>query len=461
MIIERHISNYLPAATTVPKQGTYFDTAARLRGCAENGNWATEDFQTMEFLSKRVEISGRIHESYHETGGRTSEAHVSQELLPVALLLLLKDCRRLSNDGRPTDAAKRLNALLKLLDYLDREKVSLDEKLAVFINTEAEHLLENFPRADNLSCDAPPEETKGSTTDTLPLTVLFWEGPIARAYLATLKNMGLNIDKIIHLVSKNDLSSKKPVGRFLPGAVRLVYAQSRQKNSIHHWSKVLQRTETALYQGIRDVVERGLDFSQSVIDDALALNDLNEYSSDVETLMISDLKDEALYDRLSRLPALTQILFTGGGIIPKSLLQLDALKFIHVHPGYLPDIRGADCALWSHLIKGRTSATCFYMAPGIDDGDVIFASYLPPLHFPTSIAGTHLKTLYRATYAFFDPWIRACILRRAVLLTQGFTCVEARPQTEQDSVTYHFMHEQIQRVAFSRLFSGTVNVVVN
>jgi len=264
--------------------------------------------------------------------------------------------------------------------------------------------------------------------------------------------MGLKPEKIIHLISKNDLVTQKPIGRLIPRNFKLAYAQSRQKNSIHYWSATLQKTETALYRSMRNTIESGLKFPTNVIDDALALVDLSEYSPHIETLMIDNLSDNVLYNHLSKLPQ-TQVLFTGGGIVPKNLLEIPTLKFIHIHPGHLPEIRGADCVLWSHLIKGCTSATCFYMAPGIDDGNVILASYLPPLAPRLDIAQRDVKTLYRATYAFFDPWVRAFVLRQALIETDGLTRINATPQVEDASVTYHFMHKQIQHAAFSKLFA--------
>ncbi|MEK1913360.1 MAG: formyltransferase family protein [Pseudomonas chlororaphis] len=453
MMIERYISSYLPSSTAPLKQGVYFDTAAQLALCAETNPWHDQEYQALAFLSKRVEISRGLYDSYLENGARASSERLSSPWATLALVLLFKDFMRLSVGADNSNAVKRLNAVLKLADFLSSEKVVLEAEFLEFIHITAEAYLRGLAPAEAMATESLVTPMPGLADPVLPITVLFWEGAIARAYLATLKSMGLRAGKIIHLVSKKNLATKKPVGRFLPGFMRLVYAQSHQKNSIHHWSGVLQKTETSLFQRIKGSVERDLGFSPSTIDDALALADLNVYSSDVEALMIDDLADEGLYRRLSELPS-TRILFTGGGILPKRLLEIQSLKFIHIHPGYLPDVRGADCALWSHLMKGRTSATCFYMAPGIDDGDIIFAAYLPSLNVGTEGAGTPVKSLYRATYAFLDPWIRASVLRKAVALTQGFTCVEAFPQEESASVTYHFMHEKIQQVAFSRLFAG-------
>lgn len=452
MMIERYITDCMRVAPTPRNQDVYFDTASVLRAAAQASTWTDDEHQAMEFLSKRVEISRCLYDGYHENGTRGSTNRLTDELQPLALALLFKDFTRLSSNQSMADAIKRLNGVLKLMDTLTTEKVTLDPALVSLIKAQAEAFLATLQPTVTPPCEIISHTIATLTPRTLALTVLFWEGPIARAYLATLKSMGLKPDKIIHLVSKNDLVTRKPLGRFLPGSLKLAYAQSRQKNSIHYWSTALRKTEPALYQSIRSTVESQLSFSQETIDNALALDDLSAYSQDVETLMVDGLADGALYNRMLALEP-TQVLFTGGGIVPKRLLEIPTLKFIHIHPGHLPEVRGADCVLWSHLMKGRASATCFYMAPGIDDGDVILASYLPSLAPRLEIAKLDLKALYRATYAYLDPWVRAFVLRQALNETEGFNHVKAYPQVEQASVTYHFMHAQIQQTAFAHMFA--------
>lgn len=451
-MIERYISQYLylslQTIASLPK--AHLDTAARVIDCAQQPEWRDTDFELLAFLCTRVEISRCLYDSYLPGGGRASSNVLGTVPSTLTLLLLLKDMTRLLQSQRATEAAKRLNAVLKLRDSLG---TALDTDLLDLVQDS----LDGF--FDSYSCPAPPAATvlappaKVATETTLAITVLFWEGPIARAYLAALKGIGLKPEKIIQLVSARDLSSKKPVGRFLPGLLRIAYAQSRQRNSIHHWSGVLQRSETALYRSVRSEIESSFDIPAEVIDDALALRDLSEYSANVEQLLVDDLNDERLYQRLTSLPE-SQVLFTGGGIVPRTLLELPHLKFIHVHPGFLPEVRGADCALWSQLVKGCTSATCFYMAPGIDDGDVIHPAWLPPLRFRIDTSSIPLKSLYRAIYAFFDPWVRATVLRQAISITSGFSAIKAQPQVEKNSITYHFMHERIQDATFKVLFEN-------
>ena len=110
--------------------------------------------------------------------------------------------------------------------------------------------------------------------------------------------------------------------------------------------------------------------------------------------------------------------------------------------------------MWSSLLTGHTSATCFYMSPGIDTGDIICGYWLPQIFFNVDIRTTDSQSIYRALYAFFDPWVRACVLRE-ICLDDGvdFARLKAVPQSENDGVTYHFMHPKLRQAAFQKLFS--------
>ena len=47
--------------------------------------------------------------------------------------------------------------------------------------------------------------------------------------------------------------------------------------------------------------------------------------------------------------------------MPESIFNIKNSSFIHIHPGYLPDIRGADCLLWSIMLANYPSATSFFI----------------------------------------------------------------------------------------------------
>ena len=283
--------------------------------------------------------------------------------------------------------------------------------------------------------------------------MLFYEGPIARAYLATLSNLGLRPEKIIELVASKDLVSGKPVGRWLPQSLRISYAATLQRNKIHYWSRQLSKSQSGLVEAIGAAVHERFGFAREVVGEANSLRALSSYSDQVDSLLVDGLGDPQLVSYLQQQPA-TTLLFTGGGIVPAALLELSHSRMLHIHPGFLPDIRGADCALWSSLLQGRTSASCFYMAPGIDSGDIVLSSWLPRLSVQETVADIDAQSLYRATYAFIDPWIRAFVLRQIVTRFETYGQLNSTPQSQSNGTTFHFMHDRVKRVALQRLYVG-------
>jgi len=94
-------------------------------------------------------------------------------------------------------------------------------------------------------------------------------------------------------------------------------------------------------------------------------------------------------------------IFSGGGILKPDLLQAGP-RWIHVHPGRLPEQRGSTCIYWSLLLDGAIHATAFFLEPGLDTGPVLATGSFAPPRLP--LAYDH----------GVDAWLRAQVLRRAL-----------------------------------------------
>src|SRR5580704_1057028 len=71
------------------------------------------------------------------------------------------------------------------------------------------------------------------------------------------------------------------------------------------------------------------------------------------------------------------IIFTGGSILRKQLLDVPRLGVLNIHLGLLPEIRGMSSPEWS-LLKGvPVGITIHYMDAGIDTGSILQRSELP------------------------------------------------------------------------------------
>jgi methionyl-tRNA formyltransferase len=67
------------------------------------------------------------------------------------------------------------------------------------------------------------------------------------------------------------------------------------------------------------------------------------------------------------------IIFTGGNILRKQLLDVPRLGVLNVHLGLLPEIRGMSSPEWSLLKNLPVGITIHYMDAGIDTGPVLRA----------------------------------------------------------------------------------------
>lgn len=435
-----------------------FCTRSQLLKLASSRNWGEDEHQVFGFIAKKVDIQKRLYLDYQTSTGKK----IGNELLTEALylelttLLLAKSLLIFIESADVASSLALFNTLCKSMDIATPSLLSDQEKTFSEIESAVASLLSNSKEKSGLETIdlAFKQHEKNDELKSIPLTVLFYEGPIARAYLATIKSLGLKPQKIIQLVAAKDIVTKKKVGKLLPKNLRTPYAANIQKNKIHYWPKQLKKAFAELSNDISTEVAAKLNFCNSTLENAHALEPLNTYCENVEALLVDGLNDQRLYHHLEQ-ESKSAILFTGGGIVPSKLLDLPHLKLLHIHPGHLPNIRGADCTLWSSLISDHTSATCFYMDSGIDTGNIISAKWLPKFKFSSSIATEAGATQsYRAVYSFLDPWVRSVVLRNVLRDHDTFADINSVQQETDSGATYYFMHENVKRIALDKMFGN-------
>ena len=288
---------------------------------------------------------------------------------------------------------------------------------------------------------------------TVPLIVLAHEGPSVRAYLARMGRAGLRPRRIVLMVQSRHPVTKKPLGRWLPHRARLWYAEKVREQAYNHWPRWIRAKHPRLVDAMIREMQRVCHDPAGLIAEMLGEFRYERYAANVDRVLVRDLRDGALAEVLSGLVPGT-VLYTGGGIVPRTVLDIAGLRILHVHPGHLPEVRGADGLLWSTLVRGRPGMSCFYMDAGIDTGDIILARDYPPLCF--DVPAEHRpddRTLYRAIFSFCDPLLRAELLVDQVLGSPGdLDALPAVPQGPSEGDTYHFMHPALRRVVLARLF---------
>lgn len=432
------------------------DTVHALCDLAKKRAWGAGELALVDLFSKRIDIGGELYAAYSSSGSKKSERRITDpRALELAAVVI---CRALMDDvaghGARAKILKRLNALFKTLDLAPCSWSAPESEIGREIDRVWNSVIDEPSSYGGVHVASPVGHTQtGAGTATFPLTVLFHEGPIARAYLETMRVMGFRAQKLIHLIAANDVATGKPVGRWMPDSWRSPYAHIVQRNRIHHWPRRIAKEDRALHDAIIATVASDFGFAPTTLEAASDLGDLSTYADTIEPVLIEGLNDDSLLGHMSGQPE-SVILYTGGGIVPAKLLAIPQLRFMHIHPGHLPEIRGADCALWSSLLTGHPSATCFYMEPGIDTGDIILPQWLPrPTFERTATQGVDLKTQYRAVYGFLDPWVRAFVLRDLLATHDSFATLQAIPQDVDAGTTFHFMHERLREAALRRLLT--------
>jgi hypothetical protein len=286
-----------------------------------------------------------------------------------------------------------------------------------------------------------------------PFIVLAHEGPQARAYLSRLKRAGLSVNAIVLMIGEKDPTTGQRIGRLLPGALRRRYAEKRQEITENFWPRRIRAQHPWLVENMVGALEAVCPGAGATVDAVLGTFDYGAYAEQVVRVQSEGYSDPRLAEALRRMGG-GVALFTGGGILRRALLDLPGWRFLHVHPGRLPQVRGADGLLWSMLLRERPGCSAFFMAPGIDEGEVIAADDLEPFRF---VIGGRPRpddaTLYRALFSYCDPLLRAEFLVRRVL--GGANDIGALPSVPQDLAvgrTYHFLHPQLRAKALERLF---------
>jgi folate-dependent phosphoribosylglycinamide formyltransferase PurN len=148
------------------------------------------------------------------------------------------------------------------------------------------------------------------------------------------------------------------------------------------------------------------------------------------------------------------IIFTGGNILRKQLLEVPRLGVLNVHLGLLPEVRGMSSPEWSLLNHVPVGVTIHYVDAGIDTGP-----FLQRCEFPGVARCESLSDLRNRLIAFG--------LEKAAEVIAGLDqgTISATTQSDRDGDRQFFvMHEWLQARAADRLtksrlaaVAGTVN----
>ena len=238
-------------------------------------------------------------------------------------------------------------------------------------------------------------------TNKLPLGFIYFPGPRATAYLNVLRDLDIAVDTII--VMKNDKE-------YIEGL-----AQEAQRNNYK---------------------DHYFDISYDL------QHYIQEYNVKVLTTEASHINDVAL-SKVILDNDIRDWIFSGGGILKPHLFQQDK-RYIHVHPGKVPDFRGSTCFYYSVLHDLSLASTAFFMSQRLDDGE-----NLAMTEFSLNLQITEQMPLF-FDY-ILDPWIRAISLKKVLSSILNGKLETLHTPSPDSNRTYYVMHPILRNLALNRL----------
>lgn len=232
----------------------------------------------------------------------------------------------------------------------------------------------------------------------LDIGLIFFEGPISRAYVNYFKKKNIKLNNIIFLSNKNF--------KFLPNkiSVKLNY----YRNNYH----ALRLLKTELFKKNKKLISNHFNFDDDFITDMYSNFDLKTIADRIFYISDDNINSEKLFDKLKKIKK-QKFIFTGGGIVKKKIFDIGH-DLIHIHPGYLPNIKGADGVLWSTLKYNYLGVSSFLMNEKIDEGKIIGREKKNIFKLKSSEEKITNKDLYRFIFSFFDPLLRTWHLNRMI-----------------------------------------------
>tara|TARA_Y100000590_G_scaffold33049_1_gene36248 strand:- start:57 stop:884 length:828 start_codon:yes stop_codon:yes gene_type:complete len=221
------------------------------------------------------------------------------------------------------------------------------------------------------------------------LALIFFENPISRCYLQVCKLRNFKFNKIIVLENK----------KFIPNYISRIY--NFQKMNYYP----LLFLKNKIYEDTTKKIADYFSYPEDFFTSSYKNDSLYNFANDIEFVNTDNINSEIFVKSLLKKKNLNY-LNTGKKIYKEPLNH--NLKILHIHPGYLPNIRGADASLWNMEKLNCLGATSFLMTKKIDEGSIVSKSfYNYPRIKLNNFANIEIKELYRFWFSFIDPIIRS------------------------------------------------------
>lgn len=272
----------------------------------------------------------------------------------------------------------------------------------------------------------------------LNISIIFYDSPIARSYINYLLINNYIVDELIILTDKKY--------KFFPKNIAF------KINSFFQIFHALNLLKSDLFAKNNNKITNYFNFENDFFFKMYSNLNFKKLTEKIYFISNNDINSNELYNLIENKNK--TYLYTGGGILKKKILD-SKNKFLHIHPGYLPEVRGADGALWSILKFNFFGVSSFYMNERIDEGAIIFREKLKLSNFLLRLPEKKVdnKVYYRFIYSFIDPLLRTYHLRNIVKNNYLENFSDHINNNLKSGVYYSFMNKENLENVLKKLFN--------
>ena len=192
-----------------------------------------------------------------------------------------------------------------------------------------------------------------------------------------------------------------------------------------------------------DSVAQGVDrkqFETSLFDNNFDINELSKIHG-LEFVTVESqqgINDDVILNALKTIKSKYTIFSIPGRILGKPYFELPT-KYLHIHPGKLPEYRGSTPFYYSILKEGEISATALFLQLEIDQGPVIMNKAYP---LPKKNISLDLE---------YDPWIRASLLIDVLNIYTKENRFPNIPADTKKGIDHYIIHPVLKCIAIKKL----------
>ena len=158
----------------------------------------------------------------------------------------------------------------------------------------------------------------------------------------------------------------------------------------------------------------------------------------IEIIEVTSINSSEVVNAI-RQKELDLLLYAGGGILKKDLINSPKIGVLNAHMGFLPAFRGMNVLEWSLLCNHKIGVTLHFIDTSIDRGDILLFEEIP-IEKGDTITSLREKSV--------DINVKLMIDVIKLLLQQKINRAKQKPE---DGKQYFVMHSRLKSIAEKKL----------